>query len=72
MPAFSNIAVDTIGAGDAYYILSSLVLYLSKSIELSALAGNVAGAIKIGIPGLSKKITKNNFVNTLSTLLKTE
>ena len=72
MPAISNIAVDTIGAGDAYYILSSLFLYLSKSIELSALAGNVVGAIKIGIPGLSKKITKNNFINTLKTFLKTE
>ena len=57
---------------DFYYILSSLVLYLSKSIELSALAGNVAGAIKIGIPGLSKKIKKTNFVNTLKTFLKTE
>ena len=72
MPAFSNIAIDTIGAGDAYYILSSLVLYLSKSTELAALAGNIAGSIKIGIPGLSKKIQKTNFVNTIKTFLKTK
>ena len=72
MPSFSNMTVDTMGAGDAYYILSAPVLHISKSIELSALIGNLAGAIKIGIPGHTKKINKSFFMETLNSFLKTE
>lgn len=72
MPSFSNVAVDTMGAGDAYYILSSPILYLTNSIELASLIGNLAGSLKIRIPGHQRRIEKKFFLENLNSYLKTE
>ena len=62
--------VDTMSAGDAYYALSSPVLLLSQSIQLAALVGNLAGGIKVGIPGLSDSIDKEVFLEELKSHLR--
>jgi rfaE bifunctional protein kinase chain/domain len=64
-PSYANKTIDTMSAGDAYYALSAPVLLLSKSIQLAALAGNLAGGIKVGVSGLDDSIDKEAFLDKL-------
>jgi len=56
-------------AGDAYFVISSMMLYLSKSLQISSFLGNLAGAITVGVAG-SVPIDKSKFIQTLNTHLK--
>ena len=49
--AFTNKIKDTIGAGDAYFAYSSLILYITKDIGLSSFIGNLAGSLSVNIEG---------------------
>jgi len=69
-PALGDTILDTMSSGDAYYVLSATVLYLSKSIQLSALTGNLSAGIKLGTPGLRDSIDKNDFLDKLRKQLK--
>ena len=71
MPAMLEDVVDSMGAGDAYYALSAPALFVSGSLEVAAFIGNVAGAIEVGIPGLSDSISKKHFLAKLSSFWKT-
>ena len=70
MPAFTKTTVDTMGAGDAYFAMSAPVLYLTKSIELTSLIGNIAGAIHVGIAGLKYPLNRLKLLQYCNTLLK--
>ena len=70
MPAFTQTTVDTMGAGDAYFAMSAPVLYLTKSIELTSLIGNIAGAIHVGITGSENPLNRLNLLQYCNTLLK--
>ena len=69
-PSFTNTVVDTMSAGDAYFVISSMMFYLSKSLEVSSLLGNLAGAITAGTKGCVP-INKDKFLETLNSYLKT-
>lgn len=69
-PAFTNIIVDTISAGDTYFATSSMVLFLTKSLKLSSFIGNLSGALAVGLLGC-KPIDKNLFIDSLNSYLKT-
>ena len=64
-PALRGKFVDTMSAGDSYYALSAPVLLLSNSIQLAALAGNLAGAMKVGVSGMNDSIDKKVFLDKL-------
>ena len=64
-PALEGKIVDTMSSGDAYYALSAPVLFLSNSIQLAALAGNLAGGMKVGVSGLNDSIDKKVFLDKL-------
>ena len=65
----TNVA-DTISAGDAFLCMSAPVLYSTKSLELSSLIGNLAGALEVSLPGSSQSFSKSDFISNLNTLLK--
>lgn len=66
----SNKVVDTIGAGDVFLVITSL-LYSIKSDQLTTnLIGNIAGALKVDIVGHSKSISNSNFYSILKHILK--
>lgn len=66
----SDKVIDTIGAGDVFLVISS-ILYSVKSNQLvSSLIGNIAGALKVDILGHSKSINKTNFYSVLYHILK--
>lgn len=64
VPAFTDAVVDTIGAGDAFFAITSLVADRA-SIEQILRIGNAAGAIKIGIVGHRSPVTKDELTRLL-------
>jgi len=57
-PAFTDTVVDTLGAGDAFFALTALVAKEADMLSLLRI-GNAAGAIKAGIVGHRKEVTKD-------------
>ncbi len=70
IPAFKRSVVDTIGAGDAFFVMASLFAAVGAGNEISAFAGNVAGSLKVGIVGHRKGITKLQLQRSIMTLMK--
>ena len=70
MPVISNKVVDTMGAGDAYFVITSLFASCGFKIDELSLIGNTVGSLKTNIRGHSKKIDFDNFITYLSTILK--
>lgn len=68
--SLTNNVADTISAGDAFLCMSAPIMYMTKSLELSSLIGNLAGALEVSLPGSSQSFSKNDFVSNLNTLLK--
>lgn len=50
-PAFTNIIVDTMSAGDTYFVTSAMLIYLTKSIKLASFIGNLCGSMQVGLKG---------------------
>lgn len=48
-PSVSQAIVDRVGAGDAYFAISSLLAAHHAPIEILGLSGNAAGALAVGI-----------------------
>ena len=66
----SDKVIDTIGAGDVFLVITSL-LYSVKSDQLvTNIIGNIAGALKVDILGHSKSISRSNFYAVLNHILK--
>ena len=70
IPSFGNGVVDTVGAGDAFFVVAASFLAAGANIETAAFMGNVAGALKIGIVGHRRSITKLELQRFLNTILK--
>ena len=49
MPVFSNKVVDTMGAGDAYFVITSLFASCGFQIDELSLIGNTIGSLKTNI-----------------------
>jgi len=57
-PAFTDRVIDTLGAGDAFFAVTALVAQEADMLSLLRI-GNAAGAIKSGIIGHQKEVTKH-------------
>ena len=68
-PALSKNPIDTLGAGDAYFAISSLFTRQTNDVKILSLVGNVAGSLKIKSIGHRKSIEKLEFVNYLKAVL---
>ena len=68
-PALSGRPVDTLGAGDAYFAISSLCSKADNNGEIIAFIGNIAGALKIGYLGHRKYINKTELLNYAKSFL---
>jgi cytidyltransferase-like protein len=70
IPSISDRVIDTMGAGDAYFALTSIFSkFLKKDLLLLGLIGNVAGAIKIQYLGHRDFVNSKKFLGYLKTLL---
>jgi rfaE bifunctional protein kinase chain/domain len=68
-PAFATKVVDTIGAGDAYFSLSSLCYAVEMPIDLASFLGNVIGALSVQIVGNKRSIEGHEIKEFIHTIL---
>jgi cytidyltransferase-like protein len=70
VPAVTDASIDTMGAGDAYFAISSLFAkFFIRNEILVGLLGNVAGALKIQYLGHREYLNKKKFFGYLKTLI---
>ena len=69
VPALSSNAVDTLGAGDAFFAISSIYSLADKNAENIAFIGNISGALKIQYIGHEKYLKPEVFFEYLKSLL---
>ena len=65
VPAFTDAVIDTIGAGDAFFAITALVAEQADMKSLLRI-GNAAGAIKAGIVGHRRSVTKDELIARLN------
>ena len=70
IPAFNSTVVDTVGAGDAFFVIAAPLLAVGADCETAGFMGNVAGAISIGIVGHRRYLNKLEIRRYVTTLLK--
>ena len=70
LPGFEVNPIDTLGAGDAVFGISSLLLRKKVDLKLVALISNLVGAMKTKIVGHSSTITKKDLIKSLTYTLK--
>ena len=70
IPALTGEAIDTIGAGDAFFALAACLVASGSDPFHAAFIGNAAGAMKVRIVGQRHQITRPEILKYLSTLLK--
>lgn len=70
IPAFNTAVVDTVGAGDAFFVVAAPMLVVGADCPTAGFMGNVAGAISIGIVGHRRYINKLEVQRYVTTLLK--
>lgn len=70
IPAFTKSVVDTVGAGDAFFVITTPLVAAGARMEHVGVVGNIAGAVKVGIIGHRQAVTKSTVLKYLQTLLK--
>jgi bifunctional ADP-heptose synthase (sugar kinase/adenylyltransferase) len=70
IPAFNTAVVDTVGAGDAFFVIAAPMLAAGADCPTAGFMGNVAGAISIGIVGHRRYLNKLEIKRYVTTLLK--
>ncbi|MCU7555011.1 PfkB family carbohydrate kinase [Alteromonas sp. ASW11-19] len=68
LPAFSDTAIDTAGAGDAMYVTTALMLASGASIWQAAFMGSISSAIQVDVRGnipISKQAVHNRLAEIL-------
>ena len=66
----SDKVIDTIGAGDVFLVITSLLYAVKTDQTVTNIIGNISGALKVDILGHSKSINISNFYAVLNHLLK--
>ena len=69
VPSLTSNAVDTLGAGDAFFAISSIYTLTNNDAESIAFIGNTSGALKIQYVGHEKYIKPDVFFEYLKSLL---
>ncbi len=70
VPAFADKVVDTVGAGDAFFAVTSPLVAAGGAIRHVAFLGCIAGAIKVGIVGHRQAVDKVTLKKAVIALLK--
>jgi len=69
-PAFTKRVVDTVGAGDAFFVVAAPMVAAGANIRDAAFIGNAAGAMKVGIVGHRSSVDKVPLLKYIHRLLK--
>jgi bifunctional ADP-heptose synthase (sugar kinase/adenylyltransferase) len=69
-PCFFKDVVDTTGAGDAYFAITSLLAYLQAPDPLIPFLGNCFAGLKTRIIGNKSAVSKVDLVKTVQSILR--
>ncbi|MBX4190265.1 adenylyltransferase/cytidyltransferase family protein [Candidatus Parcubacteria bacterium] len=69
IPALLKKVVDNVGAGDAYFAISSLAYAAGLGLEVTGFIGNVAGSLAVTIIGNKAPVTKKMVLEFAKILL---
>jgi len=70
VPSFAQNIVDRVGAGDAFFAVTSLAAVQSAPAELIGFIGNVVGSLAVEILGNKKSIDRQSTQKFISNLLR--
>jgi len=70
VPALEYKPIDTMGAGDAFLAVTSLLLTVGGNAEDVGFIGNIIGGIKIRLIGHCAHVDKGDVKKSLISLLK--
>ena len=70
VPSFAYNVVDRVGAGDAFFSLTSLAVALNIPDELLLFIGNIAGCLSVETIGNKKPVTKSAIQKYITSLMK--
>jgi len=70
VPGFSQNVVDRVGAGDAFFVVTSLFSVLDAPSELLGFVGNVVGSMAVSVMGNKKSIDKPSVMEYVQHLLR--
>ena len=70
IPAFAKNVVDTVGAGDAFLVVTAPLVAAGGAMERIGFVGNVVGALKVEIVGHRRSIDKASLVKGIPGLLR--
>ena len=70
VPSFAENVVDRVGAGDAFFAITSMAAALGADQELLGLLGNVVGSLAVTIIGNKKAIDKQSVEKFITSLMK--
>ena len=70
VPSFSQVVVDRVGAGDAFFAITAMLSKQGVSNETLGFIGNAMGSMAVGTMGNKKTIEKNQLKEYISSLLK--
>jgi bifunctional ADP-heptose synthase (sugar kinase/adenylyltransferase) len=69
-PSFATKVVDVIGAGDAFFSLSSLCFAMGMPMDLVSFIGNVVGAVAVQIVGNKRSVEGHEIKEFIHAVLK--
>jgi rfaE bifunctional protein nucleotidyltransferase chain/domain len=69
-PAFSDAVIDATGAGDAYFLMSSLLIRSGAPNIFVPFIANVFAGLKTKIIGNKTKVSKSQLIKAMSAILK--
>ena len=69
-PAFAVRVLDRVGAGDAVFAVTSLLVKLGAPWDIVALIGNVAGAQMVSELGNSQPLNSTTLSKSITSLMK--
>ena len=69
IPALLLRVKDTIGAGDAFYVLAALAALHKMPLDMATLLANAAGALKTNVVGNKEAVKKVDLLKFLSTVM---
>ena len=70
VPALTSTIVDTVGAGDAFFVVTAPLASLDVPMPYIGFLGNAAGAMKVGVVGHRSSIERAPYIKFLTALLK--
>lgn len=67
--ALTNKPIDTLGAGDAFFVISSIISKVTNDPKIIGFLGNIAGAFAVNYLGHKKYLNKETLLNYVKTYL---